>query len=286
MTSNAKRFFSALSFVLLAASAADAAGSRCPRLRVIGLTSDQHLVAFRACKPGRVRDIGRVSGLGGGDSALVGIDFRVQDGALYGVGNGGGVYSLDETTGEARFVSQLSVALEGTAFGVDFNPAANRLRVVSDTGQNLRHDVSVATGGTTPDAALTYTTPPTAPVAATGITASAYTNNDATAMSPPNTGTTLFELDTNLNQLTLQSPPNNGILVATGQLGVDPGPAAGFDVYTALGLDGMAADNLGLAVLSVGGAPALYGIELLTGEASRIGALGAPVVDLAIPLNQ
>jgi hypothetical protein len=281
------KLFSVFSFVLLAASAADAIGfARCPKLRVIGLTSDQRLVTFRACKPGRVRDIGPVTGLGGGDSALVGIDYRVQGGMLHGVGNGGGVYTIDAGTGEASFVSQLSVPLEGTSFGVDFNPAANRLRIVSDTGQNLRHDVSMATGGTTPDSALTYTTPPTPPVTATGITASAYTNNDPTAMSPPNTGTTLFELDTNLNQLTIQSPPNNGILVATGQLGVDPGAAAGFDVYTVLGFDGMAVDNVGLAVLSVGGTSGLYGINLLTGEASSIGALGAPVVDLAIPLSQ
>jgi hypothetical protein len=33
------------------------------------------------------------------------------------------------------------VALQGTRFGVDFNPAANRLRVISDLGQNLRHNI-------------------------------------------------------------------------------------------------------------------------------------------------
>jgi hypothetical protein len=279
---------SAFLFAALAAGSADAAGpGRCPKLEVIGLTSDQRLVSFRACKPGRVRELGPVSGLGGGDTALVGIDYRVQDGLLYGVGNGGGVYTLDAATGEASFVSQLSVALEGTSFGVDFNPAANRLRIVSDTGQNLRHDVTLASGGTTPDSALTYTAPPTMPVTATGITASAYTNNDATAGSPPNTATTLFELDTSLDQIALQSPPNNGILGATGQLGVDAGAAAGFDIYTTLGPDGRAADNVGLAVLSVSGVAGLYGVEPLTGAARLIGALGdGGVVDLAIPLSQ
>ena len=29
-------------------------------------------------------------------------------------------------------------ALSGTAFGFDFNPTVDRIRVVSDTGQNLR----------------------------------------------------------------------------------------------------------------------------------------------------
>jgi hypothetical protein len=269
-----------------AGSAEAASGARCPRLAVIGLTSDQRLVAFRACKPGKVREIGAVSGLGGGDSALVGIDFRVQDGLLYGVGNGGGVYTLDPTTAQASFVSQLSVALDGASFGVDFNPVANRLRIVSDSGQNLRHDVTLATGGTTQDSALTYTAPPTTPVVATGLAGAAYTNNDTTVMGAANSATTLFELDTSLNQLAIQSPPNNGILVATGLLGVDPGSVAGFDVYTWLGPDSMAADNIGLAALSVGGANGLYGIELLTGKASALGALGDSVVDLAVPLNQ
>ena len=30
------------------------------------------------------------------------------------------------------------MALKGSAFGVDFNPAADRVRVVSNLGQNLR----------------------------------------------------------------------------------------------------------------------------------------------------
>jgi hypothetical protein len=60
-------------------------------LEVVSLTDDQRLVRFRECRPERVKEIAPVSGLGGADSALVGIDFRVQDGLLYGVGNGGGI---------------------------------------------------------------------------------------------------------------------------------------------------------------------------------------------------
>jgi hypothetical protein len=105
-------------------------------------------------------------------------------------------------------------------------------------------------------------------------------------MTPPNTGTTLFELDTNLNQLTIQSPPNNGILAATGQLGVDPGAAAGFDIYSVIGRDGMTVANVGLASLPVGGVTGLYAIDLLTGQARALGVLGDDVADIAIPLNQ
>ena len=61
-----------------------------------------------------------------------------------------------------------------------------------------------------------------------GVTGAAYTNNDfepnpATAK----TGTTLFDIDTMLDQVVIQSPPNNGILVATGKLGVDADAAGG-----------------------------------------------------------
>jgi hypothetical protein len=279
-----------LAFLFAALAAAGAAApahaDRCPKLRVIGLTSDQRLVAFRACKPRKPREIGALSGLGGGDSALVGIDFRVQDGRLYGVGNGGGVYRLDTATAEASFVSQIGPALEGTAFGVDFNPVADRLRIVSDAGQNLRHDVTAPTGGTTEDLDLTYTTPPAVPVTATGIVAAAYTNNDITVMGAANTATTLFDLDSNLNQLVIQSPPNNGILAATGLLGVDPGSATGFDIYSTLDFTGRTVRNTGIASLVVDGVTGLYEIELLTGRAQHLGTLGDGVVDLAVPLDQ
>ena len=274
----------ALGLLALGASAEEVRD--CKGLRVIGLTEDQRLVGFKACRPEKIREIGPISGLGGADSALVGIDFRVQGGELYGVGNGGGVYTLDLATAEASFVSQLSETLRGGSFGVDFNPAANRLRIVSDAGQNLRHDVSLATGGTTADADLTYTAPPATPVVATGVTGAAYTNNDPTVMGAPNTATTLFDLDTNANQLAIQSPPNNGILAPTGALGIDPGSAVGFDVYSRLGDDGQTLANHGFASLVVDGVPGFHRIDLLTGRATRIGRLGAALTDIALPLGQ
>ena len=70
-------------------------------LRVVGLTDDGHLVCFSELLPRRSRDIGYVSGLVAPDTALIGIDFRAQDGLLYGVGNGGGVYRLDTTNAAA-----------------------------------------------------------------------------------------------------------------------------------------------------------------------------------------
>lgn len=243
------------------------------RLRMIGLTDDQRLVQFRECNPGRTKRIGAISGLTG-DTELIGIDFRVQNGKLYGVGDAGGVYIIDTATAVATLDSQLTVLPSGTSFGVDFNPAADRLRIVSDTGQNLRHDLNTDT--TTNDTALAYV-----PAAVATIAAAAYTNNDLS----PTTATSLFDLDTALDQVALQSPPNAGSLVATGKLTVDIDAQAGFDVYSSL-RDGVTIANRGFAALSVGGVARLYRVSILTGAANRIGAFDVPVIDLAIPLDQ
>ncbi len=94
---------------------------------------------------------------------------------------------------KASLVSRLDVALAGTSFGVDFNPTVDRLRVVSDTGQSLR--VNVDTGATLVDAASRIPVPRWP--AATGVTGAAYTNNDA----DPNTATTLYDIDSTLDQI-------------------------------------------------------------------------------------
>ncbi|MEV7835501.1 DUF4394 domain-containing protein [Streptomyces subrutilus] len=248
-------------------------------LTAIGLTSNQRLVEFTVDRPGRTVPIGRVSGLRG-DTRLVGIDFRVQNEKLYGVGDKGGVYTLGTTDAKAVKVSQLTVALSGARFGVDFNPAANRLRVISDTGQNLRHNLDDAAAplGTTADGALTNPTAP--PSTAKGVSAAAYTDNDLN----PATATSLFDIDTSADRVSLQSPANAGTLAPTGNLGVDAGPDAGFDIY----FSPKQGTNQGFAALRTGGALRLYGINLLTGAARDLGAFpkDRQVTDLALPLNQ
>jgi hypothetical protein len=250
-------------------------------LRVIGLTDDGRLVSFRARSPRRTRDIGAVTGLSGSDTSLVGIDYRVQDGKLYGVGNGGGVYTIDSATAQATFVNALSVPLSGKSFGVDFNPAADRLRIVSDTGQNLAHNVN-AGGATAANGVLTYTVPPAAAVPAAGMTAAAYTNND---LNQPATATTLFDLDTMQDQVVIQSPPGAGILVATGMLGIDAGSDAGFDIYSQLS-GGVTIGNVPLATLMTNGKYALYFVNPTTGDATSLGIFDENVVDIAILLKQ
>ena len=277
----------------LVLNAGPAAGQTCgnradfgrgPQLTFVGLTGDGRLVRFGECNPGRPREIGLLTGLEAPDTALIGIDFRVQTGALYGVGNGGGVYVfVDASSPAALKISQLTEPLDpaATAFGVDFNPAADRLRIISNTGQNLRHNIN--TGGTTiVDGTLNYLvgTPPVAQTAL-GVTGAGYTNND----EDTTTGTTLFDVDGTMDQVSIQSPPNAGTLTATGKLGVDASEPIGFDVYSTL-RNGVTIRNAGCASLSVGGSVGFYRVDLLTGRAILIGPLGDSVVDIAIPLEQ
>ena len=265
-------------------------GSHCPKssylyhygkdgLTAIGLTLDQKLIKFDVRKPDKAYEIGEVAGLEGDDHHLVGIDYRVQDDELYGVGDAGGVYVLSACKATATKVSQLTVELDGSHFGVDFNPAADRLRVISDTGQNLRHDVNSG-GATVVDGSLIY---PPATVTAEGLTGAAYTNNDLS----PETATTLFDIDTHLDQVAIQSPANAGSLAATGVLRVDAGIQAGFDIYsTNHGERTVKLD--GFATLEVDGRSKLYQIELLVGDADELGSFANEylVTDLALPLDQ
>ena len=233
------------------------------RLAVIGLTSTQQLVPFSSDKIGKTRSVVSIVGLAG-DTAIVGIDYRPATGELYGLGNAGGVYTLDPETGVATFESQLTVLPSGASFGVDFNPTVDRLRIVSDTGQNLRANVD--TGATTVDLALT----------AMGIADAAYTNNDA----DPNTATTLFDIDAALDQVVIQAPPNNGNINPAGKLLVDAGSAVGFDIYT----NTRSAANQAFASLQVDGVSGFYRIDVLSGRATLVGEFrgGTMVTDIAI----
>jgi len=253
-------------------------------LAVVGLGSNgTRLVSFRTDTPGSSRTIAQVTGLRR-DTRLVGIDYRVQDGGLYGVGEKGGIYRVNDRTGAATRTSNPAVPLDGSLyFGVDFNPAADALRIISGRGQNLRVPFAVAGSEAVVDGALTRpvvpaTTPPSTEKAMR-LTAAAYTNNDLDAT----TGTTLFDLDTQRDQVTIQSPANSGSTAATGALGFDAPTNTGMDIYSELRQDGRTVDLLPYAVS--GGK--FYRVNLLTGAATSVGTLGDRTVsDLALPLDQ
>lgn len=218
----------------------------------VALTASGRLISFNHDTPtGLVGSIA-VSGLLGSEM-LLGIDTRTSNdpatnGLLYGLGSNGTIYMLDPSTGSAKVASTLKAlagddnpftTLSGTSFGVDFNPVANRLRVVSNTGQNLR--INVDTGDTITDGVI-------APASA-AVSASAYTNAFAGT-----TSTQLFNLNLATNTVDLQDPPNNGTLVTGAALGVAPTAVNGFDID--------ARNNTGYAAMTVGSSTSLYRINL------------------------
>jgi len=231
---------------------------------VVALTASNRLLSFNRDTPATVRTNVAVSGLQSGDS-LVGIDYRPADGLLYGVAASGRLYTINPGTGAATLKATLSTdaadttlpftALAGTDFGVDFNPVADRLRIVSNTGLSLR--INVDTGATTTDGAIN------GGAANTAITASAYTNSFAGT-----TTTTLYGIDSVNSTLYVQNPPNDGKLATPVTLGVTPGSANGFDID--------ARTNVGYLLANVGGARNLYSVNLgaAANAATLVGAIG------------
>jgi len=239
------------------------------------------------------KDDVRITGLRPGEK-LVGIDFRPRDGHLYGVGDkpsGAVLYRINPVTGAATVVAPLvtvagaPVVLSGKQFGVDFNPAADALRIVSDTGQNLRVFPSATTpagaarvtGQTIVDGPLNEAGKP-----ATGIVGAAYTNND----NDPTTGTTLYDIDADTDRLVIQNPPNAGTLVAVGGLAVPTRPIVGFDILT-IPVNGVATNFAYIATTSEKGKPvsSLRTIDLATGAtATEWGSFGVQVLDIAVEL--
>jgi len=209
---------------------------------------------------GAVASTVSVTGLPTGE-AIVGADTRPADGALYVLTSAGKVFTLNLVSGVATLKATLDadptdttdafVALTGSNFGVDFNPVANRLRVVSSSGQSLRINVDAATDNTITDSALNPGNPT--------VTAAAYTNSFAAACR-----TQLFVIDSTSNTLLLQDPPNDGKLTAVGALGVDVVAASSFEIVTS----GSGA-NAGL----VASGKNLYDVNLTTGAASNPRAL-------------
>ncbi len=157
--------------------------------------------AFWAQTPGTSNWVMDIVGFTGHDTYAVGLDTRPANGLIYVVANAGGIYTADQW--RLTKVGQLGVTLSGQSFGVDFNPVADRLRIISNTGQNLAHDVD---GNVT--TAQTALTDAATGKAASGVTAAAYTNNDNNAA----TNTLLFDVDTIANQISLQNPPAAGTL--------------------------------------------------------------------------
>lgn len=220
------------------------------------------LLRFNSANPLAVTTVGPISGA---TTVLDGLDFRPRNGVMYGYSAAtGGIYSVDVGTGLTKLESTATAKVGTNLLGIDFNPAADRLRVVTLDGEN--HRINVANGVTLVDGTLAYAAGDRNAGVAPKIADAAYINND----NNPATATQLYYLDVDLDTLVTTANPNGGVLDTVGSLGVDVSDFLGFDIMT-----DMNGFNRGFATLQVGGVDGLYSIDLGSGAATFLGPIGA-----------
>ena len=234
------------------------------------LTEKLELLTIPSNQPTKVLQRVRLSGLAAGDM-LVGIDYRVAKGMLYALGRSGRLYTVDTASGALKPVGNPAVALQGDAVGVDFNPVADRVRVITSSGQNVRlHPDTGALAATDPAPAYA----PTDKRAGTKpeVVAAAYTYNKRDDKL-----TTNFAIDRNGGYLVTMGSAegvqpvvsfNTGQLFTVGALGLAEMTDASMDI----------ADLSGAAYAAVRlkshATTRLYAVDLQTGKGRFIGTMG------------
>ncbi len=240
-----------------------------PSVEIYAIDVVNKLFRFSAETPGTISAPLTISGLQASEM-IVGMSVRTGTGVVYVIGNTSRLYTVDTSTAVATVVSgsPFSPVLSGTRFGMDFNVAVDRIRVVSDDEQNFR--LNPVTVVPITDVALS-------PAGAVGSVA--YTNAIAGA-----TVTTLFGLDPVADTLVMIGgvdgvpAANAGGITTIGALGVNTTTDIGFDI------DGRT--NTAYAALTLGSTSSLYTINLATGAATLIGAIGSPTPVRAIQVVQ
>ena len=195
------------------------------------------------------------------------------------------VYTIDPATGAATALGTPQAAGEislATAFGVDFNPVADRIRVVtnlpsdgnaSGNTNNLRlNPITGLLAAIDPD--LVYTGLPGGAADGPEVAVS-YTNSQS---GPAPATTQLVGIVSGSDSLVAHSTaPGFQTLTAVGALGVATSTAAGLDIY------GPA--NTAVGILTTVGIANLYTINLTTGAATLVGTVGnglTPVSDVTV----
>ncbi|MCY0978837.1 DUF4394 domain-containing protein [Chryseobacterium wangxinyae] len=234
-----------------------------PDMMVYGLTENNQLVAFNANNSSSFASTKAIMGIPSGEK-LMSIDFRPATGELYAVSNASKFYIINTSTANTRAVNTTAFApvISGTIASIDFNPTVDRIRLVTNTGQNLR--LNPETGGfVATDGSIATTS---------SIAGVAYTNSKSGAST-----TILYDLDATSGKLFKQDPPNNGTLVEVGSLGITFTGQAAFDINP---------DNtVALMAATTGSQNNLYTVNLTSGKATNVGTLSQKVIDLAIPTN-
>jgi hypothetical protein len=247
---------------LLASAAVVAASSYALAAPAVGLKDDKTLVWFDTDKPAEMKTI-EVTGV----DRLLGIDLRPMDKMVYGLAGDGSLVTINLETGAATAVSKLDTMLpDGAKASVDFNPMADKLRVMGSDGTNLRADP--ASGKVTTDGSLAFEAGDANAEEKPNIVATAYINSYG---KPEKTA--MYDIDAR-GWFIQQTKPNDGTLKTIGELGVQLGDNVAFDVQTS-------AEGSNTAWLATGGV--LYTINIETGAAEKAAeGIDASLRDLTV----
>ncbi len=189
---------------------------------------------------------------------LIGIDVRPADGMLYGVTADGQIGTLDPKTGAFTKKADLSEKLKaGVTATIDFNPAADRLRIMGSDGTS--HRVNVDDGKVTVDGSHKYADADAMKGKTSRVIAGAYSNSIKGTKE-----TTLYNIDGANGNLVRQAPPNDGVLNTIGSLGIKLNGPVAFDIVST-------GEGTNDAWLWNGGN--LYKVDLKTGKATAAGQL-------------
>ncbi|MGE3726132.1 MAG: DUF4394 domain-containing protein [Candidatus Sericytochromatia bacterium] len=242
--------------------------------RVHALTSNNRLVSFNSDAPTVLVSSTAVTGLSS-DENLVGIDFRSSNKMLYALSNQSKIYTINLTTGALSQVGTAAFTppINGSHFGIDFNPTVDRIRLHGDKGQDLRlHPDTGAVAAT--DATLAFTEGDANFGATPAVAGTAYTNPVANA-----TSTQLFAIDAERDVLVKLVNPNDGKLSTVGSLNASTSNEVGFDIT---------ADGMAYASLKDGAGSSFYKVNLSDGRATRVSAVGAgdlSLIGIAVEMN-
>ena len=254
---------------------------------IYAVTAANQLVQFNAGQPQKTLSTKALTGLAAGDT-LLGIDYRVAKGQLFGLGASGQLYRIDTKTGAASAVGTPNgLPVGATEWGFDFNPTVDRIRVVNDAGFNMRlHpdtgaivDADPNLPGLQMDGRLVFDAADGGASKAAAVVAAGYTYNKDNEKI-----TTNYALDGRQGVLVHQGSkegvqpmvsPNTGKLFTVGSLGIGPFERATLDISDV--------SNAAYSAVTTAGKSVWYRIDLSTGKATRIGTVaGGPVVGAAI----
>ncbi|MFD1382116.1 DUF4394 domain-containing protein [Rhodanobacter aciditrophus] len=243
---------------------------------------DAHrLINVNPAMPAKIQSSVQVTGLEMGDK-VIGIDFRVAYGDMYALADTGRIYIINQKTGKATLVPGSSPVAHMAMgpYGFDFNPAADKLRVVGDKNSNSRlHpetgavvDFNGSTAGVQLDPKLAYSDEDPYAGELPDIVAAAYTYN-------PNDSklTTNYAIDRRHGNLVMQGTkegvtpsvsPNLGVLYTVGDLSLGSIRDASFDISDI--------SNVALAAVlsSQNSKTVLVEIDLESGRNHELGVLG------------